>query len=160
MGTFSALEQRLTDDLAKAEAELRETELSASRLRWQIQYIQTLLAGASPAAPSNGDRQQHVALPDPPLPAAEGMSKPYAGMTLPQAARTVLLDAGKPLRWRDVAQRLIEGGYGYGHIDIHRLVPQLTSMVGKDRARQLRRFVNVGGRLYDVAERHPSARAE
>src|SRR5438045_3402915 len=106
--------------------DLQYAEATCTKLKWQIEYIRTLLASPQ------GEEEKAV------QPTVNGkplhrqrLLGPYQGMSAPEVVRQILLEAGGPLRVTEIGHKAVEGGYA-PEKTVREVVPLLSSMISKD----------------------------
>ena len=120
---MSSLDEKLRGDYLAVQKELAKLEDRQKLLRFQLQYIETLL-GDIPA--------DDVESPVP---------SPFAGMTISDIAVKILAEANVPLSAMDIARRAMEAGWDADNIE--RARSHFSAVISKDVNSEKPRFWHV-----------------
>ena len=153
---MASFKQQLINDLlkakAKAEAEVESARSNLNAAVIEVDRIENALdviaqfTGGVPMTPVSASFTGNIDVTPPPIVALDAY-----GLSIPGGAEIVLREAGQPLRNKQVAERMLAGGFRYelGGAKLRNSVGVMLHRRSKER----KTFVKIAPGVFDLCER-------
>lgn len=152
VGNLLRAKARADADMAEAEAEVAAAQSNlmaaaavSDRIETALGVIEEYAGGSAASAPAAKSIQATFAMPD------ETPSLTKYGLSIPDGAEIVLREVGQPLRNKQIAERMLAGGFRY-ELGLTKLRNSVGVMLHR-RDLDGKTFVKIAPGMFDLRDR-------